>query len=143
MMVSLFLTIENSPKYQQRLLESTEMYKLNRESNRLVKMDAKSFADMAIRERFDIQEWICHQPDILGEEILIIGKEILPGDIVGQNTQIRLDLLALDRNGNLVVIELKRDDSGTDPYWQAIKYAALCSTFSREQILQLLQEHES
>ncbi len=119
------------------------MYKLNRESNRLVKMDAKSFADMAIRERFDIQEWICHQPDILGEEILIIGKEILPGDIVGQKTQIRLDLLALDRNGNLVVIELKRDDSGTDPYWQAIKYAALCSTFSREQILQLLQEHES
>ncbi|MCP4416125.1 MAG: MmcB family DNA repair protein, partial [Chloroflexi bacterium] len=46
-----------------------------------------------------------------------MGKElVLPSGI-------RLDLLAVDRQANLVVIELKRDSSGRDVEWQAIKYA--------------------
>lgn len=119
------------------------MFKLNRESNRLIKMESKTFKEMKFRERFDIQEWICNQTDILGEELLVIAKEILPGDIAGQKTKIRLDLLALDGVGRLVIIELKRDDSGEDTHWQAIKYAAICSTFSYKQILELLQTHQS
>ena len=33
-------------------------------------------------------------------------------------------LLAVDLTGALVIIELKRDDSGADVHWQAIKYAS-------------------
>ena len=47
----------------------------------------------------------------------------------------RLDVLAVDQTGQLVVIELKRDDAPTDVHLQAITYAAMVSRFSEEQII--------
>ena len=56
----------------------------------------------------------------LDDDLLIIGKEFSGFD----RTNERLDLLAVDSDGKLVVIELKRDDTGADAHWQAIKYAS-------------------
>ena len=63
-------------------------------------------------------------PTILGEELLIISSECDRFD----KTHEQLDLLSLDKDGSLVVIELKRDNSGKNVDLQAIKYAAYCST---------------
>jgi hypothetical protein len=104
------------------------MYKLDSESKRLVKLIPKKFGELGLKERFDIEEWIEKSPEILGEDFLIISKELpLPSGI-------RLDLLAVDKKANLVVIELKRDDSGSDVEWQAIKYVSYCSNFLSDDI---------
>lgn len=104
------------------------MYKVHVEDKRLVKLTPSSFGDLGIMERFDIQEWIETTPDILGEELLVIAKELaLPSGI-------RLDLLAVDKEANLVVVELKRGGSGRDVEWQAIKYASYCSNFLPDEI---------
>ncbi|PWB76192.1 MAG: hypothetical protein C3F07_03900 [Anaerolineales bacterium] len=105
------------------------MYKVDIKAKSLSKLETKKFGEMGIWERFDIQEWVEKSPDILDEELLIIGKE-LP---VSQRN--RLDLLAIDRQANLVIIELKRDESGSDVEWQAIKYASYCSNFLPEDII--------
>ena len=49
--------------------------------------------------------------------------------------------IAIDENGNLVIIELKRDTSGNHVEWQAIKYASYCSAFTDEEIFGLYQEY--
>ena len=104
------------------------MYKVDIENKKLIEIPVTSFSEMNLKERFDIQEWIDDKPEILGESLLIIGKELtLP-------SRKRLDLLAVDKQGALVVIELKRDDSGTDVEWQAIKYASYCSSFTQNEI---------
>lgn len=104
------------------------MYKVDIENKQLIKIRATTFSSLDLRERFDIQEWIEKTPDILGEELLIIAKELtLPS---GK----RLDLLAVDRQGVLVIIELKRDDSGSDVVWQAIKYTSYCSSLTQDDI---------
>ena len=77
------------------------------------------FDALGLEER-DIQEWIAAHPSILGDDLLIIGKEVSCFD----RTDERPDLVAVDRDGKLVAIELKRDDSGTDIHGQAIKYAS-------------------
>ena len=59
-------------------------------------------------------------PGILGDELMIIKKEFSGFDLTNE----RLDLLAVDSDGKLVIIELKRDDTGTGAHWQAIKYAS-------------------
>lgn len=105
------------------------MYRVDIEGKRLVKLIPKGFSELGVLERFDLEEWIEKTPEILGEELLVIGKEYaLPSGI-------RLDLLAIDRQANLVIIELKRGDSGRDAEWQATKYASYCSNFLAEDIL--------
>jgi len=92
-----------------------------------------SFKTHNILERKNIEKWIEDCPEILGEELLILTSEYDKFD----KTSERLDLLALDRQGTLVIIELKRDDTGKVVELQAIKYAAYCSTLTFDQVIDL------
>ena len=106
------------------------MYKVDIENKELIKLSPTLFSVLNLKERFDIQEWIEKTPEILGEKLLIISKELtLPS---GK----RLDLLAIDKGASLVIIELKRDDSGSDVEWQAIKYSSYCSNLLPDEIYQ-------
>ncbi len=99
-----------------------------RESNRIEEVD---FARLGLRERQDIQEWVEANSGILGDDLLIISKEFSGFD----RTNERLDLLAVDSDGKLVVIELKRDYTGADAHWQAIKYASYFQGTSADAIV--------
>ena len=107
----------------------------SRESERIEEVD---FRKLGFQERRDIQEWVAANPGILGEDLLIICKEFSGFD----RTNERLDLLAVDPYGKLVVIELKRDDTGADAYWQAIKYASYLRRATTEEIVGMLAEHK-
>ena len=104
------------------------MFKVDVAAKQLLKLTPRTFAELRLLERFDLQEWIVSRPDVLHEQLLILAKEyILPSGI-------RLDVLALDKDANLVVVELKRNVSGSDVEWQAIKYASYCSNFAPSDI---------
>ena len=113
------------------------MFRVNRAENSLVKLKAKRFADLGLEERKHLQEWLAGTPEALGEELLIIQKEF-DGF---KDTRERLDLLALDKSGQLAVIENKLDDSGRDTVWQVIKYAAYCSSLNKVQIVSIYQKY--
>ena len=112
------------------------MYRIDSEKNRITKIPKRSFTELGFKERDHLQEWIAKEPSVLGEELLIIQKEYAGFS----DTQERLDLLALDKYGALVIIENKLDDSGRDVTWQALKYASYCSNLSKEQIRKIYQE---
>ena len=113
------------------------MFQVNRSKNRLKKLEEKRFSDLNLREREHLQEWLANQSDALGEELLIIQKEF---DGFA-DTRERLDLLALDKDGQLVVIENKLDDSGRDVTWQALKYTAYVSGLTKAQIVDIYQQY--
>lgn len=113
------------------------MYKIDKPSNTIQRLEQKSFSALGFRERDHLQEWIAKQPDVLGEDFLIIQKEFSGFD----DTQERLDLLALDKQGALVIIENKLDDSGRDVTWQALKYASYCSRLSKPNITKIFQQY--
>jgi len=113
------------------------MYQIDKENNDLIKLEPRQFTDLGFRERDHLQEWIAKNPEVLGEELLIIQKEY-----AGFNdTKERLDLLAIDKDGGLIVIENKLDDTGRDVTWQALKYTSYCSTLTTAQIIKLFQEY--
>lgn len=95
------------------------------------KNNPASFQGLNIWERKHIQEWIRKTPEILGEELLVVSIEfdkfVNSGD--------RLDILAIDRQGNLVVVELKRDSFAGYADLQAIRYAAMISSMTIEKLL--------
>lgn len=113
------------------------MFTVNRQSNRITPVAIKTFSELGFSERRHLQEWLANQPDALGEELLIIQKEFDGFD----DTRERLDLLALDKSGNLVIIENKLDDSGRDVVWQALKYASYCSSLTKIQVVDIYQQY--
>ncbi len=113
------------------------MFRVDRQENKLRRLKEQKFSKLQLGERDHLQEWLADMPEALGEELLVIQKEF---DGFA-DTRERLDLLALDKDGQLVVIENKRDDSGRDVVWQAIKYAAYCSSLKKAEIVNIFQQY--
>ena len=113
------------------------MYIIDKDSNKLIKVEKKTFKSLGLDERHNLQEWIAKEPSSLGEDLLIIQKEF---DGFA-DTKERLDLLAIDKSGNLVIIENKLDDSGRDVTWQAIKCASFCSSLSKSDVVEIYQKY--
>jgi hypothetical protein len=113
------------------------MFKIDTTQNTILKIEPKKFVDLGFKERAHLQEWIAKSPNSLGENLLIIQKEFSGFS----DTNERLDLLALDESGSLVIIENKLDDSGRDVTWQAIKYASYCSRLKKDDIAEIYQTY--
>lgn len=75
----------------------------------------------------NLENWIVADPTILGEPILIIGRQVLI-----QDTKDKLDILALDTQGNSVVVELKRGHLKDPVDMQALRYASYISKWRFE-----------
>jgi len=95
------------------------------------KVPESTFVSLNIWERQHIQEWIRQAPELLGEELLVVSVEFDRFE----NSKDRLDLLAIDRQGNLVVVELKRDSYAGYAELQALRYAAMVSSMTIEKLL--------
>jgi hypothetical protein len=114
------------------------LIELNNEKNKVEKkLEQQNFKELKMSEVNHLQEIIANNPEVLGEDLLIIQKEFHDFD----DTNERLDLLALDKPGNLVVIENKLDDSGKDVTWQIIKYASYVSTLTKDKITKIFQDY--
>ncbi|TIH19255.1 DUF4268 domain-containing protein [Marinifilum sp. JC120] len=113
------------------------MFQIDKSSNRISALEKMTFSELKFKEREHLQEWLANTPESLGEDFLIIQKEFDGFD----ETRERLDLLALDKDGNLVIIENKLDDSGRDVVWQAIKYASYSSNLNKNQVIEIYQQY--
>lgn len=113
------------------------MFLIDKDKNEAISLKMKTFSELNFKERKHLQEWICKNTNILGEKLLIIQKEFSGFD----DTKERLDLLAIDTSGNLVIIENKLDDSGKDVVWQSLKYASYCSGLTKSDVKDIFQKY--
>lgn len=116
-------------------------------SNAFRPIDRTSFAELRIRERDDLQRILRSQINVLNDALdessngldphndglLVLAEEF--GD--WEDSQRRIDLLAIDLEANLVVIELKRTVDGGHMELQAIRYAAMVSRMPFERAEQI------
>ena len=87
----------------------------------------------------DLQRLLRDQPEVLEEGLFIIAEEYSNW----QDSSRSIDLLALDESGRLVVIELKRTQTGDHSELQAIRYAAMVSNMTLEQIVDAHRDYLS
>lgn len=118
-------------------MKNSNLYRIHPESKTLQSVKEINFSDHSFKERYDIQEWLETTPSILGEKLLIIAKD----KTYFEGTRERPDLVGIDKDGNIVIIELKRDDSGSDTHWQAIKYTSYWARFSVPDILSVYADY--
>ena len=65
-----------------------------------------------------IEKWISSDVSLLSPDLLIIGEQV---ETASENF---IDLLCIDRSGNLVIVELKRDKTPREVTAQALDYAS-------------------
>lgn len=95
----------------------------------IVALDKTTMADQKLRERADLQRLLRASIHVISADLMIIAEEF--GN--WQDSRRRIDLLALDRDANLVVIELKRTEDGGHMELQALRYAAMTSVMTFDQ----------
>lgn len=91
-------------------------------------LNQATFAELKVRERNDLQRLLRTQIDVLVDDLYVLSEEF--GD--WEDSRRRIDLLAIDKQANLVVIELKRTNDGGHMDLQAIRYASMVSTMTFE-----------
>lgn len=84
-----------------------------------------------------IQKWVESDISIISDDLIFIGSKV----ITDHNKEI--DILAIDSEGDLVIIELKRDKTPREVVSQALDYAAYCATLTEDDINKLLQKNGS
>jgi hypothetical protein len=84
---------------------------------------AASLTELGLRERQDLQRLLRDDIGVLDQNLMVISEEF--GN--WEDARRRIDLLALDKEGRLVVIELKRTEDGGHMDLQALRYAAMVS----------------
>lgn len=87
-------------------------------------------------ERQHLQQWALEYPALMGDDLLVITDEFDRWeDSAGNSIGDRLDVLAMDREGRPVVIELKRGAAPRLTDLQAVGYAAMVSRFSVDDLV--------
>lgn len=82
-----------------------------------------------------LEEFLAKDPTLLGDRLLIVGRQLR----TPYNTY--LDLLAIDAEGTLHVLELKRDKTPRDVVAQVLDYGSWVSTLERDDIVVTAEQH--
>ena len=113
------------------------IYKMVGVNERLDEVAPTSFGQEGVLERAHLQRILRDQPDVLEEGLLIISEEFSSWE----DSSRRIDLLGLDTNGCLVVVELKRGETGEHMDLQAIRYAAMVANMTDDQVVDAYQSY--
>lgn len=85
-------------------------------------------------EPYDLEPWIESNPFILGPDIAVIGRQV-------RTKSGPMDLLGIDKTGNLVIIEIKRDKLPREALAQAIDYASDIAELSIDELEEICFGH--
>jgi Domain of unknown function (DUF4268) len=101
-------------------------------NDQLVPVAATSFTAENIHERRHIQQLLKANIAVLDERLMVIAEEF--GEWLDSSR--RIDLLCIDADANLVVVELKRTEDGGHMELQALRYAAMISAMTFDQLVE-------
>lgn len=108
-------------------------------NGQLAAVPGTTFASEKVLERDHLQAAVRKNIAVLGEDLLVVAEEF--GEFEGANR--RIDLLCVDRSAHLVVVELKRTEDGGHMDLQALRYAAMISTMTFEDLVRQYVKHLS
>ena len=82
-----------------------------------------------------LQRWVAEDPSMVGLDLLVIGRAV-PLENGG-----RIDILAVNRDGDLSIIELKRDRTPRDVIAQVLDYASWVAGLDTVDVHELAERH--
>ena len=90
------------------------------QDDKFVRIDNVSFQSVELLERQHIQKFLCNDISVISDDLFVLCEEFH----AWKESDRRIDILCVDRDGKLVVMELKRGKS-KQMELQSIRYKAL------------------
>ena len=106
-------------------------------TDRITEVPRTTFAALAVRERDDMQRLLREFIDVIAPDTMVLAEEFG----AWEDSKRRIDLLGVNKKGELVVIELKRTEDGGHMELQAIRYAAMVSTMRFDQAVETHEKY--
>lgn len=110
------------------LMDDLMMSLFHIKNKSLSAVNKTNFQSAGITERYDLQQALKNNIASIAPDCLVISEEFSDWE----DSRRRIDLLAIDKSANLVVIELKRDETGSHMELQSLRYAGMISTMTFE-----------
>lgn len=107
------------------------------DSQEAVPLGDSSLAELKLLERRNLQSWVEAYPEMIGADLMLITTEFDEWELREQHVPDRLDVLMLDKEGDLVVAELKRGEAPDTTDLQALKYAAYCANLTVSDVVEM------
>lgn len=105
----------------------------------LWRIDGGDYSRLSSRKLDDesrLEQLLIEDPNLLGRDLLIIGQQIPTAS--GK----RLDLLGIDAEGDLHIIELKRDRTPRDVVAQALDYASWVRGLTYDDVVDIYEDFD-
>lgn len=112
------------------------LYSVGKQQNGLAYIKPSTFVDVGIQERKHLQALLRDDFAAIDPDLFVFAEEYSNW----QESSRRIDLLAIDRDANLVVVELKRIEEGGHMELQAIRYAAMVSAMDFEAVVKAYEK---
>jgi hypothetical protein len=106
------------------------------DGSRLARHEPAALADLGLYERSGVQRMVRDEIGVLDDDLLVVAEEFANWE----DARRRIDLLAVDPAGHLVVIELKRDDAAHMDL-QTLRYAAFVASMDFEDVVSAYEAH--
>jgi hypothetical protein len=105
---------------------------------RLWKVTDEGFEELKrnmINREETLHDWLEQDISLISDDLLVIGREVLTD--FGKS----IDLLCLNSNGDVVIIELKRDKAPRDVMAQILEYGSWVDDLPSERILEIANDY--
>ena len=106
------------------------------DDRKILRIESTTFEAHGMRERNDLQDMLRSQIKVIAPDVLVVAEEF--GE--WEDSHRRIDLLGIDKDANLVVIELKRDEGGKHMELQALRYAAMISALTFSRLIEIYED---
>ncbi|MBW6518164.1 MAG: hypothetical protein K0A89_06650 [ANME-2 cluster archaeon] len=106
--------------------DNYSIYNVDLNTSHFTPFALRNASSLKINEK-NIENWMATEPKLLfsnPDSVMIIAQEI--------SGEVMADLLAVDSQGNLIIIEIKRDWSDRNTVGQILDYAALLASWEYE-----------
>ena len=100
---------------------------------RITDSELRPLARSRLANEATLQGWVADDPSKVGLDVLVIGCE------VAMENGGRIDILAINRDGDLSIIELKRDRTPRDVIAQVLDYASWVASLDTVSVQEIAQ----
>jgi len=90
--------------------------------------DLVEYQKTSVEKEIDIEEFIETHPKILDNDFFIIGRQ------VATTTKTRIDLMGLDKEGNIIIVEIKKGQSPREVVSQILEYGVWAEELQYEDL---------